>query len=628
MELSLYQNIIHNRTYAREKGNRLEYFDETVDRYVDYLKNKFNNPIIKEKIEKSRLFIYEQKSMPSMRLFFSAGDAVEAENAMAFGCKFQSIDSLKSFSDLLYSLLCTCGVGVSVQHKYINSLPKLPNQVIISDEKIVVEDSRGGWAKSLEKYLLNLFNGISYKFDTSNVRDKGAKLIISGGYASGPEPFNELRQFIEDVVLDVVNNNKSSRLSSTNIFDFVCKIAQCAVQGGVRRAAIITLFDEFDDKMFEVKSKENLIKYPHRYNSNNTMVYSGKDVNYLLKAIKYAKINGEPGILFEENMYNKMAHLGRFSKRGYGVNPCGEIVLRPNQFCNLVEAIIRAEDTLDDIIYKLEVCVYLALAQATLTDYKYISNEVKQNQEDDPIVGISLTGLCDNELFHHNNSALSENIKILKDAVNKLIDENWKIFGLKSRPKGTTCIKPSGTVSQIVDSSSGVHPRYAHYYVRRVLIGSDSPLYESLKNANISYLEFPILDGRVFEFPMKAPSNSITTDDMTAIDQLKYVSTINEYWCDFNASVTIYVKHHEWNDVIEFLKSNKNTIAVSFLPYEITADTSGFLYLPYEEIDEEKYYEMNEKFQNIRWEDIMNDQANDKLADHREFACSGGVCSI
>lgn len=626
MELSLYQNIIHHRTYAREKGNRLEYFDETVDRYIDFMKNKFHNQELNNKIEECRELIYQQKVMPSMRLFFSAGKAVERENAMAFNCKYQAIESLKSFADLLYSLLCTCGVGVSVESKFIDQLPRIPEEVVIIDDiKIKVDDSRYGWAYALQEYLNQLFRcGESYSFDTTEVREKGTPLKTSGGYASGAEPFIQLRDFIEQLVM----KKQGEYLTSVDCFDIVCMVAQCAVQGGVRRAAIITLFDEFDDEMFEVKSKENLQNNPHRYSSNNTMVYRGNEERYLTKALTYAKINGEPGILFEKNINRKMDSLGRFSAKGWGVNPCSEIVLRPNSFCNLVESVIRADDSIEDILIKVEYATYLALLQAMFTDYHFISEEAIENQEEDPIIGVSLTGLCDNKDFTFKSDKLEEYLTILKDKVRETVDKYWKLVGLKQRPKGLTCVKPSGTVSQIVNSSSGVHPRFSQYYIRRVLIGSDSTLFESLARCGIPYLEFDGIDGRVFEFPMKSPDGCVVTEDMSALDQLEYITKINKHWCDFNASVTIYVKKHEWFDVYKYLKNNTETIAVSFLPYESSVDTTGFLYLVYEAIDKDEFEIRNKEFESIRWSDVMNQEIGDKPADHREFACSGGVCSI
>lgn len=623
--MSLYQNIIHNRTYARKHGNRLEYFSETVDRYVDYLKDKFQEKELKNKLEDCRKFIKDQRVMPSMRLFFSAGEAVDAENAMAFNCKFQAIDSIKSFADLLYSLLCTCGVGISVQDKYISKIPKLPEEIKVTDHSIVVQDSRLGWGQALECYMLNLFqNGLSYQFDVSKVRLKGAPLLISGGYASGPEPLLEVRNWIENIAL----TRQGQHLSSVNCFDIACMIAQCAVQGGVRRAAIITLFDETDDNMFQAKSKENLSANPHRYNSNNTMVYSGKDTTKLDLAMEHTKINGEPGILFEENMMRKMDSLGRYSENGFGVNPCGEIILKPNQFCNLVEVVLRPEHDFEEDLEKVENATFLALVQATLTDYHFISEEAKENQENDPIIGVSLTGLCDCPLYSFNNPKFTELLARLKNKVDETVKKYWELIGLKQEPKGKTCIKPSGTVSQIVNSSSGVHARFSKYYIRRVLVGSDSKLYNVLAKNGVPYLEFDCLDGRVFEFPIKSPENSVVVADMDAIKQLEYVSDINRHWCDFNASVTIYVKKNEWELVKTFLKHNKETIALSFLPHEASVDTTGFLYLVYEEIDENKYNELAKNIEHISWKRMMSRGIEEKMGDHHEFACSGGVCSI
>jgi ribonucleotide reductase alpha subunit len=938
MSLSLYQQIIHNRTYARKHGNRLEYFGETVDRYVDYLKNKFPEGELNEKLEDCRVMIKEQKIMPSMRLFFAAGEAVESENAMAFNCKFQAIDSLKSFADLLYSLLCTCGVGISVQARHITKINKLPQTIEKSEETILVDDSRMGWGLALESYLSNLFEcGISYKFDISKVRLKGAPLLISGGYASGPEPLLEVRDWIEKIAI----KRSGEQLRSIDCFDIACIIAQCAVQGGVRRAAIITLFDEDDESMFLAKSKENLLENPHRYNSNNTMVYSGKDVKKLEMAIEGSKVNGEPGILFEENLIRKMNGLGRYSDNGFGVNPCvtgdtliltksgyqsirslvdtnidiwnghewsnvepfstgmnkimnikfsngmdisctqyhnwhtvdgikmakdlttedklikidmpiiefektlnidyysqgfysadgnknydyswiyepkfscierlngnvkisekvsgraywkhgvmlpkdfvpighninkkiewfaglidgdgnitknpnsvsihlssidesflknvllmlnelgcqpkiitlkdaefkdmpdgnggsksyycqksfrlilcamdvkklidtglvcnrlklpkqepnrnasrfltpieitfgcqeeetfclnepknhtfiangvitgncGEIILKSNQFCNLVEVVLRPDHDFEMDLKKVEHATFLALLQATLTDYHFISKEAKQNQENDPIIGVSLTGLCDCSDYSFNNEHYAELLSRLKTRVDETVSKYWKMVGLKQEPKGKTCIKPSGTVSQIVNSSSGVHARFAKYYIRRVLIGSDSKLYHILAKNGIPYLEFDCIDGRVFEFPVKAPQNSIVVSDMDAIKQLEYVSVINKVWCDFNASVTVYVKKNEWDSVISFLKENKETISLSFLPYEASTDTTGFLYLVYEEIDEQKYNQLESNIAHIQWEKMMC-RTKENMNNFQEFACTGGSCSI
>lgn len=450
--LSIYQNIIHNRTYARKHGKRLEFYPETVDRYIDYLKTKTTDEFLLGELEISRDMIKRQEIMPSMRLFFSAGAAADAENAMAFNCKFQSITSLKSFADLLYSLLCTCGVGISVQQEYISSIPKIPEHLCKTEDFIVVNDNREGWAIALHEYLSRVFKtGQSAKFDTHKVRRKGSPLLISGGYASGPEPLIELRTFIENILF----NRSGMYLRSIDVFDIACMIAQCAVQGGVRRAAIITLFDDFDDEMLYAKTKENLINNPHRYNSNNTMVWDGEH-SKLDRAFEQTKINGEPGYLFKQNLTTKMNLLGRFSNKGWGVNPCVEIVLRPNQFCNLTETILRPHHSLHMDMLKVRYSTILGLIQSTLTDYGYIDDETKYNQENDPIIGVSLTGLCDCPEYS-TKETYPERLAILKDVANKTVDELWQRVGLKTRPKAITCVKPSGTVSQLVNSSSGIH---------------------------------------------------------------------------------------------------------------------------------------------------------------------------
>lgn len=935
--LSIYQNIIHNRTYARNHGKRLEYYPETVDRYIDYLKTKVTDEFLLSELEISRDMIKRQEIMPSMRLFFSAGKAADSENAMAFNCKFQAITSLASFSDLLYSLLCTCGVGISVQKEYISGLPKVPELIEKSNDIIVVQDHRTGWAIAVNEYLNRVFKtGQSAKFDTSLVRDKGTPLVISGGYASGPEPLLELRTFIENLLI----NRQGLYLRSIDVFDIACMTAQCAVQGGVRRAAIITLFDDFDDEMLYAKTKENLVNNPHRYNSNNTMVWDGEH-SKLDRAFEQTKVNGEPGFLFRKNMKIKMDSLGRTSIHGFGVNPCvtgntliltkdgykpiesivnknvevwngfewskvtpfatgendiysikfsngmtikctpyhkwhttsgiketkdlnindklikcdmpviefdksfdidyytqgfysadgnagygyssvyepkysciprlkgtfsqpdkhkrvrwvhgdlipkefvptghsiesklnwfaglldgdgnitrnpnsisihlsscnykflmktllllnelgcqaklnnmrdkcirqmpdgkggsapyecnacyrlilnavdvkklidlglkcnridltkeqipnrnasrfitpisitktnkteqtycmnepkrhtfiangvitgncGEIILRPNAFCNLTETVLRPHHTLHMDMLKVRYSTILGLIQATFTDYGYIDEETKYNQETDPILGVSLTGLCDCPEYS-TKSTYPERLAILRDVANKTVDELWQKVGLKTRPKAITCVKPSGTVSQLVNSSSGIHPRYAKHYIRRVLIGSDSHLYDKLAKSGIPYLEFDCIDGRIFEFPMKAPEESVVVSDVNAFAQLKYINNVNKYWCDHNASCTVYAKNNEWDEIKSLLKGDHNFISLSFLPYEVTADTSGFLYLPYEETTSEDYDRRKSIEDLVKWENIINDNTKETTNHVREFACAGGSCAI
>lgn len=753
--LTLYQNIIHNRTYARERDSRLETYEETVDRYIDYLKSKIVDEFLREEIEECREMIKKQEIMPSMRLFFSAGKAVEAENAMAFNCKYQALDTVKSFADLLYSLLCTCGVGVSVQLEHVSRLPTLPKEIYESSTSITVPDNRKGWAQSLQILLEKIYStGECIQFNVNEVRPKGAPLLTSGGYASGPEPLLEMRNFITNIV----KTRQGQQLRPVDCFDIACMIAQCAIQGGVRRAAIITLFDDTDTDMLYVKSVENLKKYPHRYNSNNTMVWRG-DHALLDRAMEQTRINGEPGYFFKANVEKKMKKLGRTARTGFGINPCvtgdtliltrkgyfpiselvdkpveiwngfewsdvvpfdtgenviyeitfsnqirvkcteyhkwhtkngiittkelisgetelvnytlpdnnitttgikviyqrqlppektycltepknhtfiangvitgncGEIVLQSNSLCNLAEVVLRPKDSLHKDMRKTRYATLLALAQATLTDYHFITEETKHNQEEDPILGISLTGLCDCPNYSAGKY-VEDYLSILKGVAESTVDETWQMFGIKNRPKAITCIKPSGTVSQLVNSSSGIHPRYAKHYVRRVLIGEESHLYNTLAHAGVPYLEFKEISGRVFEFPLKSPDESIVIKDVTAIKQLNYINTVNTYWCDHNASCTIYVKKDDWEAVIKLLKTEHSFLALSFLPYEISTDTSGYLYLPYEEISEEEYKRRKDIENNIKWESILAYSEGMKSGHCVQFACVGGACEI
>lgn len=753
--MNLYQRVIHHRTYARKIDDRFESYEESVDRYINFLKEKFgDNPKIAPELNDIQAYMNQLKIVGSMRLFFSAGEAVKTENAMAFNCKYQAIHELKSFPDLLYSLLCTCGVGISVRQKHIIRLPKLPKEVRLSDESIIVEDTRTGWAVAFYEFLNNIFyNGICKKFDTHKLRDKGAPLLTSGGYASGPQPLHDLRDFVEKICV----NAAGRQLRSIECFDIACMIANCAVQGGVRRAAIITLFDDFDDEMFYAKSKENLLNNIHRYNSNNTMVWYG-EYKYIDKMIASNMVNGEPGILFYKNMISKMEKLNRVDDGlDFGVNPCvtggtlvltkdgykpiesivdtevevwngfewsmvkpfatgeneiysikfsngmtvnctpyhkwhttsgikeakdlttndkliswvmpdgteinpdsvvciakngniektyclteekrhtfiangvitgncGEIILRSDQYCNLSEVILRPEDNLHEDMLKVRYATILALLQATYTDYGFITTSAKFNQDDDPIIGVSLTGLCDCPQYSSDKD-YEKRLAILKQVVDNTVNEFWKVVGLKNKPKATTCVKPSGTVSKLSNTSSGIHPRYSKFYVNRIIIGKESGLYESLAESGVPYLEFDCIDGRVFEFPMKAPENAITVEQMSAVDQLRYTNNVNDVWCDHNTSVTIYVKQDEWEDVKKIIKGKNTFISLSFLPQEITADTSGFLYLPLEAITEEEYNRraaIESKIDVNKVFNIKETTANN----NREFACVGGSCSF
>lgn len=947
--MSLYQKVIHCNKYARflPKENRREYWGESVDRYVNFIvsemyKNLKCTPVeVTKFVEEIRNEIYKMRAMPSMRLFFSAGKAVSKEHQMAFNCKFQSIHSLKSFADLLYSLMCTCGVGCSVEKMYIDQLPPFVNSLSFSDEPIIVEDSREGWAEAFLTFLEDLFSGSVREFDVSLIRKKGERLLSSGGTASGPAPLLELRQFVTDLAFA----NRGRPVSSVNAFDIVCKVAGCVVAGGLRRSAIITLFDEDDDAMFHVKDPEVLRNNTHRYNSNNTVVATKPET--VRKVMEVCKFNGEPGIMFKNNVDKKMAAIGRTLTRGsWGMNPCvtgdtlimtkdgyreivnlvdkdveiwngeewslvkpfstgendllevefsngavvrctpyhkwllkdgqrveakhlriddklakwdmpvvksgvnydvdyysqgfysgdgnaglnhswlyepkfcckdrlqgeffenpnfpqrvtwkhgemmdkgfvpmnatlggklnwlaglldsdgnttdnpnskqliissidkdflnkvrlllgtlgcnakvcdsrgagyrtlpdgnggskkyyckrtyrllinasntallvdkglkcnrldlsktdpnrdasrfvyvklikkldykeetfcltepknntfiangvltgncGEIILRPNQLCNLVEAVLRPGDSLRIDLKKVRVATIMALIQATLTKYKFVDKELQKNQREDPIIGVSLTGIQDCPQYRDLDG---ENIKALKDMVDKTVDDNWWKFGLKSRPKACTTVKPSGTVGLLVNASSGIHARYARYYVKRTIIGPESELYHFLADCGVPYLEVPSVNGRIFEFPVEAPEQSRLQDDFTLEDQLKSISNANRNWCDHNTSATVYVRDDEWEKLGDMLIESEDFLSLSFLPLSVSTDSSGFAYLPLEAIDEEDYKRRKEIEDKINWKKITDYYkeehkiSEDDEMQKRDFACSGGACSL
>jgi len=631
-EMSLYQKVIHCNKYAKylPEKNRREYWSESVDRFVNYLMKKTERSYLINPKKYNDMFIdinhavLNQKVMPSMRLFFSAGIAIEKENQMAFNCKFQSMNTLKAFADLLYSLMCTCGVGCSVQKQYINQLPQIPKHLIYSQDMIVVEDSREGWAKAFLQFLEKIFNdGKVYFFDVSKIRKKGAKLKSSGGTASGSIPLLELRQFIDTLV----NNHKGEQLKSTQVFDIICKIAGCVVAGGLRRSAIITLFDEDDDEMFHIKDPEKIKNNTHRYNSNNTVVCTKDET--IFKVLEVAKFNGEPGLMFKNNVDRKMKELGRTLTRGdWGLNPCAEIILRPNQMCNLSEVILRPDDTFEDDLEKVKIATIIGLIQGTLTNFKFIDEECKNNQEDESLLGVSLTGIADCPRYADMSN---EKIKRLKETAILTSEYYWEFIGLKNKPKSITTIKPSGTVSLLVDSSSGIHARYAPYYIKRTIIGKESELYQFLTDNNIPYIDVESVNGRIFEFPLKAPKESKVVKDLTLENQLEIVENSMKNWCSHNTSATIYVQENEWDKFGKRLSDSKEFLALSFLPLDINQDTSGFAYLPLEEITEEEYLRRKKIENMVDWKDISKyyimeiDENEDQK---RDFACMGGACEL
>ena len=769
--MNLYQKIIHCNKYARfiPELNRREYWHESVSRYVNYMKKVMKNETEADKEFFDKLFIdmekmiLNQQTMPSMRLFFSAGNAVEKENQMAYNCKFQSMHNLKSFADLLYSLMCTCGVGCSVQRKYIEQLPKIPTYLTRSPYMIVVEDSREGWATALLEFLEAIFYKSELKmFDVSKVRKAGEALKSSGGTASGPVPLLELRMFIDNLVY----NKMGQALSSVDVFDIICKIAGCVVAGGLRRSAIITLFDEDDIDMFHAKDPEKLLKNPHRYNSNNTVVCEKPETIY--KVLEVAKYNGEPGIMFKYNVDRKMEEIGRKLKRGeWGMNPCvtadtmvltkdgykpiielvdkdvtiwngfewsdvkpfatgvndtlkitfsngsvvrctnyhkwvimnrerveakdlkvgdvlcsfalpdlsenltpklqeiitvekievgltentycltepknntfiangvitgncAEIILRPNEFCNLGEVVLRPEDDFETDKKKVEMVTFICMMQAKLTNFKFIDKEARENQEDESLLGVSLTGLLD--CPNYQNVKNNTEIEKLKQVALDTVDKYWKKFGLKNKPTSVTTIKPSGTVSLLVDSSSGIHARYAKYYLKRMIIGEESELYKFLTDNNVPYIEVPSVNGRIFEFPMKAPDNALTVEDITLDIQLDNVEYGLKKWASHNISSTIYVKPDEWDKFGDRLANSDEFLALSFLPLDVNQDTSGFAYLPLEQITKEEYERRKVIEDKIVWENISkyftSEIKTDDSEQKRDFACVGGACEL
>ncbi|RLC08764.1 MAG: hypothetical protein DRI57_23385, partial [Deltaproteobacteria bacterium] len=395
-----------------------------------------------------------------------------------------------------------------------------------------------------------------------------------------------------------------------------------------RRSAIITLFDEDDNEMFHIKDPEKLKNNQHRYNSNNTVVCTKPST--IFKVLEVAKFNGEPGLMFKKNVDRKMKELGRTLTRGeWGMNPCAEIILRPNQFCNLSESILRPDDSFEMDLLKVEMSAIIGMMQGRLTDFKFIDKEAVENQEEESLMGVSLTGIADCPQYQ---DMTNPQINQLKQRVQETVDKYWELIGLKNKPTSITTIKPSGTVSLLVDSSSGIHARYAPYYLKRTIIGEESELYKFLTDNKIPYLDIKGINGRIFEFPLKSPNRANVVADLTLDNQLDNVENSMINWCTQNTSSTIYVKENEWDEFGVRLMNSKEFMALSFLPLDVNQDTSGFAYLPLEEITEEVYLRRKEIENKVNWEQIKHyykDNVNtDDSNQKRDFACVGGACEI
>ena len=643
-----YQKFIAVSRYARwmDEENRRETWEETVSRYVDYITEKVKGHLPKKQIYEA---IINLEVMPSMRALMTAGSALERDNTAGYNCSYLPVDDPKSFDEAMYILLCGTGVGFSVERQYVSKLPDIPETIEDCDTIIEVQDSKEGWAKALRRLIGHLYMGEIPEWDVSKIRPAGSRLKVFGGRASGPAPLVDLFRF----TVSLFKHNAGRKLSSYDCHNLMCKVGEVVVSGGVRRSAMISLSNLSDGRMRHAKSGQWWTTSPQMALANNSVCYTDKpDGETFLRewlslvesksgergifnrqsAVKQASKNGrrklhEKSLLDESDSQYKMhPHRDSSSYIDFGTNPCSEIILRPYQFCNLTEVVIREKDRFDDLKRKVMLATILGTAQATLTKFPYLRKIWKSNTEEERLLGVSLTGIMDNQLMNGKKHGLEDTLKKLREVAVQTNKEWSHIFKI---PQSTaiTCVKPSGTVSQLVDSSSGIHPRHSSYYVRTVRGDNKDPLVEFMKDSGIpNEPDFMKPDGQtVFSFPMKSPKTSVMRDDMTAIQQLETWLIYQRHWCEHKPSVTISVRDDEWLEVGAFVFKHFDEMSgVSFLPHS----DHTYQQAPYQECTKDVYDKFSSEFRHIDWNKFKDYEKEDNTKSSQTFACSGDVCEI
>jgi ribonucleoside-triphosphate reductase len=621
--------FVYYRTYSRwmETEGRRETYIETVDRYMAFMKSKLGNKLKEIEYREIRDGILTQGSMPSMRLLQFAGKPAETTNVCAYNCSFIAPSKITDFAEIMYISMCGTGVGFSVEEENVQKLPQIEKQTGEVAEIFVVPDSKEGWADSLTVGLKAWFGGKDIKFDYSLIRPEGARLKTMGGKSSGPEPLRQLHEFARRKIL----SRQGKRLSTIDVHDISCMIGQIVVAGGVRRSAMISLSDLEDHEMRDAKKGEFWNYAMQRTMANNSAVYKEKPTNeqFLKEWIALIESrSGERGIFNRAGLKTQLPerrvqYLGKKIDE-LGTNPCGEIILQSKQFCNLTEAVVRADDTEESLLKKIKLSTIIGTFQSTLTYFPYLSKEWQKNCEEERLLGVSLTGQWDNPL--------ARDPKVLEKLRKEAIKVN-KVYAKRFGIGESTCItttKPSGTASQVVDSASGMHPRHAQYYIRRVRISKTDALFKMMKDQGVPYHpEVGYTEDTattfVLEFPVKAPKGSIFKDDITALDQLEHWKTVKKHYTEHNPSVTISVGDDEWVKVGNWLYENWDIVGgLSFLP----RSEHVYQLAPYEEIDEARYNEMIKHVDHIDFSKILAYEINDETDVKKELACAGGVCEV
>jgi len=650
--------FVYVRTYSRwlEEERRRENWPETVQRYMDFVQSNLGDKIPDKVLRKIQEGILSFGVMPSMRFLWAAGKPAQQDNTTIYNCSFGAVDNPDAFAEALYILMCGSGAGFSVENKYVSLLPVVSDQIFPSGQVHEVEDSKTGWADSIKLLINALYSGQDLEMRYNKIRPAGARLKTMGGRASGPGPLAQLHYFIKDVF----HHARGRKLTSLECHDIMCEIAQIVVVGGVRRSSEISLSDLNDKEMRDAKSGNFPVR---RHMANNSAVYYSKPdiVTFMNEwSSLIASGSGERGICNLEAA-REMAPKRRDKSLILGANPCFEILLRNQQFCNLSEVVARADDDIGTMLEKIETATWMGIIQACFTNFPYLNPKWKQNCDEERLLGVSITGQFDApHLF------TKEALKAYKAKALKVAKKASEIMGIPM-PAAITCVKPSGTVSQLVDSSSGLHQRFAKYYIRRYRISGSDPLFRMIKDQGLpvspengqrkqdyvkairlydaaenkleglkqARAECPIFDPDgwspdkvntwIVSFPVAAPKNAITIEDVTALDQLEHYKKIQKNWCEHNASITVYIKPEEWLSVGDWVYKNWEIVnGISFLPVK----DHVYEQPPYEKITKEEYDKMAKAFPKIDYTQLGKYETDDNTEGAKSLACAGGICDV
>jgi len=626
-----YSDFIYKRTYSRfiDEDNRRETWNETVGRYDLFMSERVPNSLLTD-YHNAMCAVHDQQVMPSMRALWSAGKALEKNNLAGYNCAYVAMDHQDKFSEMLYVLMHGTGVGFSVERQFVGELPVIPESFEYNGQYII-EDSKLGWKDAYEHCIASLYKGQEPKFEYLKIRPKGARLKTFGGRASGPAPLKELI----DYTVRIFKGARGRKLNSLEVHDICCMVANCVVVGGVRRSACISFSNLSDQRMKHAKDGQFWLEHPQRSMANNSIAYTEKPdtAMFMEEWLNLMRSgSGERGIVNVEALRRKGEKFNRKNSSLLRLNPCAEAILADRGLCNLTEVVVRPNDDREELKAKLRNAVLLGCLQATLTDFPYISDKWKINAEEERLLGVSLTGVCDNKLFSKVNDKTKELLGDLRNYAHECSREFAKVLGI-AEPKQVTLTKPSGTVSQLVNSSSGIHPRYADYYIRRVRVNAKDPVAKLLIEKGIPHSpevgsEYDTANTFVFDFPIKSPRGSIVKSQWTAIEQLDYWSMFNECWCDGNPSVTIYVGEEEWVEVGAWVYKNWNQVCgLSFLP----RDSSVYQLAPYEECTADEYHKACELWKTVSIDfdrDLPDYEQGDTTTGAQNLACQGGVCDL